>query len=117
MAEGGSFTEWVKQHPDLSFLILYTILYVFIIGLSDVMNGVVGNNYAWYDVYFYWEHAYDIMHGAIPYVDFDTAYPPFSFVIYLSPYFFSPDEVMFHYGFAIFTYLFTLLAIFGLFKF
>ena len=117
MADGGSLTEWVKQHPDLSFLILYTVLYVFIIGLSDVMNGIVGNNYAWYDVYFYWEHAYDIMHGAIPYVDFDTAYPPFSFVIYLIPYFFTPDEVMFHYGFAIFTYLLTLLAIFGLFKF
>jgi uncharacterized membrane protein len=117
MASGGSFIETVKARPDLSFIILYTILYIFIIALSDVMNGIVGNNYAWYDVHFYWEHAYDIMHGAIPYVDFDTAYPPFSFVIYLIPYFFTPDEVMFHYGFAIFTYLFTLLAIFGLFKF
>lgn len=85
--------------------------------MSDVMNGVVGNNYAWYDVYFYWEHARDIVDGMAPYVDFKTAYPPFSFVIDLIPYVFTPGEVAFHYGFAMFTYLVSLLAIIGLFRF
>ncbi|MBR1452430.1 MAG: DUF2029 domain-containing protein [Candidatus Methanomethylophilaceae archaeon] len=117
MASGGKVLEWVRKNPDTSFIILYTILYALIIVLSDIINGVVGNNYAWYDVYFYWEHARDIMAGAIPYVDFQTAYPPFSFVVDLIPYFFTPDEIMFHYGFSIFTYLVSLLAIFGLFKF
>jgi uncharacterized membrane protein len=117
MVSGGSAAEWARRNPDKAFLILYTVLYLFIILLSDIMNGVVGNNYAWYDVYFYWEHARDIMDGLVPYVDFDTAYPPFSFVIYLIPYFFTPGEVAFHYGFSIFTYLFSLLAIWGLFRF
>lgn len=117
MASGGSAVDWVKKNPDISFIILYTVLYALIIVLSDLINGVVGNNYAWYDVYFYWEHARDIMNGAVPYVDFQTAYPPFSFVIYLIPYIFTPGEVAFHYGFAIFTYLMSLVAIWGLFKF
>ncbi len=107
----------MKNNPDLVFYVIYTILYLFIIVLTDVVNGIVGNNYGWYDVHFYWEHARDIMDGLIPYVDFDTAYPPFSFVIYLVPYLFTPGETAFNYGFAIFTYLFTLLAIHGLLKF
>ncbi|MBE6514184.1 MAG: 2-aminoethylphosphonate--pyruvate transaminase [Thermoplasmata archaeon] len=105
------------QEPDIRFYIVYTALYLFVIGLSDVMNGVVGNNYAWYDVYFYWEHARDIMDGLMPYQDFDTAYPPFSFVIYLIPYFFLSSETGFHYSFAMFTYLFTIIAIHFTFKF
>ena len=116
-AEGQSLVDRFKTDRDLQFYVLYTALYLFIILLTDLINDVVGNNYGWYDVYFYWEHAFDIMHGKIPYVDFSTAYPPFSFVIYLIPYFFTPDETMFHYGFAIFTYLFTILAIAGLFRF
>ena len=105
------------SEPDARFYIAYTLLFLMVIGLSDIMNGVVGNNYAWYDVYFYWEHARDIMDGLAPYVDFDTAYPPFSFVIYLIPYFFAQGEVAFHYAYAAFTYLFTLLAIYFTFKF
>ncbi len=108
--------EWLKK-PDNRFYMVYTLLFFAMIGLSDVMNGIVGNNYAWFDVHFYWEHARDIMNGLAPYVDFDTAYPPFSFVIYLIPYFFVPGETGFNYAFAIFTYLFTILAINRLFAF
>lgn len=116
-AESPSIVDKIKENKDYQFYIVYTILYLFIILLTDIVNGVVGNNYGWYDVYFYWEHAFDIMHGKVPYVDFDTAYPPFSFVIYLIPYLITPDLEWFNHSFAIFTYLFTLLAIHGLFKF
>ena len=111
-----SIVDKIRDNRDYQFYILYTVLYIMIIGLTDIVNGVVGNNYGWYDVHFYWEHARDIMHGAVPYVDFDTAYPPFSFVIYLIPYFFTPGEVAFNYGFAVFTYIFTLIAIHALLK-
>jgi hypothetical protein len=114
MSQGTSFIDGIKQDRDKQFYIVYTVLYAFIILLTDIVNGVVGGNYGWYDVTFYWEHARDIMNGAVPYVDFDTAYPPFSFVTYLIPYFFTPSETGFHYGFAIFTYLLTLPAIHGL---
>ena len=117
MGSGGRVLDWVRCNPDASFIILYTALYALIVVLSDIVNGAVGNNYAWYDVYFYWEHARDIMAGAIPYTDFQTAYPPFSFVVDLIPYFFTPGEITYHYGFSVFTYLVSLIAIFGLFKF
>ncbi len=107
----------IRENRDYQFYILYTVLYVFIIGLTDIVNGVVGNNYGWYDVHFYWEHAYGIMHGNWPYEVMPSAYPPFSFVTYLIPYFFTPGEVTFNYGFTVFTYIFTLFAIHGLFKF
>jgi len=117
MAEEKELNLGFLEGNDKAFYILYTALFIMVIFLTDIIGGMIGNNYGWYDVYFYWEHAYDIMHGAVPYVDFDTAYPPFSFVIYLIPYFFTPSETGFHYGFAAFTYLFTLLAIYGSFKF
>ena len=107
----------VKDNPDLSFYILYTFLYVFIIGLTNVVNGVVGNNYGWYDVHFYWENTNFIFEGLWPYRDFNTAYPPFSLAVYLIPYLLAPDEGAFYYTFTIFTYIFSLLAIHGLLKF
>ncbi|MBR2255211.1 MAG: DUF2029 domain-containing protein, partial [Candidatus Methanomethylophilaceae archaeon] len=112
-----SSTAELLGKPDVRFYIAYTLLFLIVIGLSDVMNGVVGNNYAWYDVHFYWEHARDIVAGQVPYVDFDTAYPPFSFVIYLIPYAFAPGVTAFNYAFAVFTYLFTLVAIKAMFRF
>ena len=107
-----------KQNPDLSFYLIYTILYFFMVGLTNVVNAIVGNNYGWYDVHFYWEHANNIINNHLwPYQDFDSAYPPFSFVTYIIPFVFTPGEVTFNYGFTTFTYLFTLLAIYGLFRF
>jgi hypothetical protein len=114
------YTERIREwfgRPDNRFYAVYTLLFFGMVGLSDVVNGAVGNNYAWFDVHFYWEHARDIMDGLAPYVDFDTAYPPFSFVTYLVPYLFAPGETGFNYAFAAFTYLFTVIALGRLFAF
>ena len=115
--EDSALMTKVKETPDLSFYLLYTVLYVFIIGLTNVVNGIVGHNYGWYDVHFYWENTDYIFHGLWPYQDFNTAYPPFSLAVYIIPYILAPNEGMFYYTFTIFTYLFSLLAIHGLLKF
>ena len=115
--EASTFLNKFKENPDLSFYLIYTILYFFMVGLTNVVNGIVGNNYGWYDVDYYWHHVDDIFHGKWPYQDFDTAYPPFSFVTYIIPYIFTPGEWTFPYGFTTLTYLCSLLAIHGLLKF
>ena len=115
--ESTSFVSRMKENPDLSFYVLYTVLYVFMIGLTNVVNGFVGNNYGWYDVHFYWENTNFIFNGMWPYQDFKTAYPPFSLAIYLIPYLITPTDDTFMYGFTVFTYLFTILAIHGSLKF
>ena len=112
-----SFIDRIRENRDYQFYILYTVLYLFIILLTDIVNDIVGNNYGWNDVHQYWLHAENMFNGIMPYEDDPSAYPPLAFFLDLIPYIITPTEPGYNYSFAIMTYLFSLLAIHGLLKF
>ena len=102
--EGRIERFWSLLDDKRARFVLFLIYFV-------MMVSWVSSTYLWGDVDHYWNNINSlIVDGKMPYSGFDFEYPPLTLIVFLIPRVLSPTLDVFHYVFAIFTFIFVLIT-------
>lgn len=82
----------------LAHLVIITLIFILVVYWTDQNN-------LWGDLYNYWNNAFKLFSGQLPYRDFTFEYPPVAILVFSIPYAVASDVIIYHYAFAFLAYL------------